>query len=109
MLACYGIPFPPFRARADHPCPQHPPPPPSARPRITRSPTIQEWWRRPLCGNRLAVYVNLDGDTISEISFLGSGCAISKASASLMADAVKGKTLGEARRLFEQFLALRDR
>ena len=60
----------------------------------------------PLCGDRLAVYVNLDGDTISEVSFLGSGCAISKASASLMTDAVKGKTLGEARRLFEQFLAL---
>ena len=60
----------------------------------------------PLCGDRLAVYVNLDGETITEVSFLGSGCAISKASASLMTDAVKGKTLGEARRLFEQFLAL---
>ena len=60
----------------------------------------------PLCGDKLAVYVNLDGDRISEVSFLGSGCAISKASASLMTDAVKGKTLGEARRLFEQFLAL---
>ncbi len=60
----------------------------------------------PLCGDKLAVYVNLDGDRISEVSFLGSGCAISKASASLMTDAVKGKTLGEARLLFEQFLAL---
>ena len=60
----------------------------------------------PLCGDRLAVYVNLDGETITEVRFLGSGCAISKASASLMTDAVKGKTLGEARRLFEQFLAL---
>ncbi|MCY4077468.1 MAG: SUF system NifU family Fe-S cluster assembly protein [Acidobacteria bacterium] len=60
----------------------------------------------PLCGDRLAVYVNLDGETISEVSFLGSGCAISKASASLMTDAVKGKTLPEARRLFEEFLAL---
>ena len=60
----------------------------------------------PLCGDRLAVYVNLDGETIADVSFLGSGCAISKASASLMTDAVKGKTLPEARRLFEEFLAL---
>ena len=60
----------------------------------------------PLCGDRLAVYVNLDGEIIRDVSFLGSGCAISKASASLMTDAVKGKTLGETRRLFEQFLAL---
>ena len=57
----------------------------------------------PLCGDRLAVYVNLDGDTIVDISFLGSGCAISKASASLMTDAIKGKTLEEAHQLFEQF------
>ena len=60
----------------------------------------------PLCGDQLAVYVNLDGETISEVSFRGSGCAISKASASLMTDAVKGRTLDEARRLFEEFLAL---
>ena len=59
-----------------------------------------------LCGDRLAVYLNLDGDRITEVAFLGSGCAISKASASLMTDAVKGKTLPEARRLFEEFLAL---
>ena len=57
----------------------------------------------PLCGDKLAVYVNLDGDVITDISFLGSGCAISKASASLMTDAVKGKTLGEAQQLFERF------
>ncbi len=57
----------------------------------------------PLCGDRLAVYVNLDGDVITDISFLGSGCAISKASASLMTDAIKGKTMVEAERLFEQF------
>ena len=60
----------------------------------------------PLCGDRLAVYVNLDGEVISDVSFLGSGCAISKASASLMTDAVKGKTLSEARALFERFLRL---
>ena len=56
-----------------------------------------------LCGDKLAVYVNLDGDVITDVSFLGSGCAISKASASLMTDAVKGKTLDEAQQLFERF------
>ena len=60
----------------------------------------------PLCGDRLAVYVNLDGDTITDVSFMGSGCAISKASASLMTDAVKGKSLAEARRLFDRFHAM---
>ena len=60
----------------------------------------------PLCGDRLAVYVNLEGETIADISFIGTGCAISKASASLMTDAVSGKTLNEARQLFEQFLNL---
>lgn len=60
----------------------------------------------PLCGDRLGVYVNLDGDRIVDVSFMGSGCAISKASASLMTDAVMGKTLDEARQLFEQFLNL---
>ena len=57
----------------------------------------------PLCGDRLAVYVNLEGEVIADVSFLGSGCAISKASASLMTDAIKGKTLDEARALFERF------
>ena len=60
----------------------------------------------PLCGDKLAVYVNLNGDTITDVSFLGSGCALSKASASLMTDAVKGKSLAEARSLFDQFLTL---
>jgi len=57
----------------------------------------------PLCGDRLALYMNLDSNVITEVSFVGSGCAISKASASLMTDAVKGKTLAEARRLFDEF------
>ena len=57
----------------------------------------------PLCGDRLSVYVKMDGDVISEIRFQGSGCAISKASASLMTDGVRGKTIAEARRLFTQF------
>ena len=60
----------------------------------------------PLCGDRLAVYLNLDGDRITDVAFLGSGCAISKASASLMTDAVKGKTVAEARALFGRFHAM---
>ena len=57
----------------------------------------------PLCGDRLSVYLKMDGDVISEIRFQGSGCAISKASASLMTDGVRGKTIAEVRRLFTQF------
>lgn len=60
----------------------------------------------PLCGDKLTIYMNLDDDTVTNVRFLGSGCAISKASASLMTDAVKGKTLAEVRSLFDQFLTL---
>ena len=57
----------------------------------------------PLCGDRLTLYVALDGDRIRDVAFQGSGCAISKASASLMTEALKGKTVDEARTLFERF------
>jgi nitrogen fixation NifU-like protein len=57
----------------------------------------------PLCGDRLMLYVKLDGDVIRDVSFQGTGCAISKASASLMTDALKGKTVEEARALFHKF------
>ena len=57
----------------------------------------------PLCGDRLTLYVKLDGDRIGDVSFEGTGCAISKASASLMTDAVKGKTVKEARAIFDRF------
>jgi nitrogen fixation NifU-like protein len=60
----------------------------------------------PLCGDRLTLYLTLDGDVIKDAAFQGTGCAISKASASLMTDAVKGKTVAEARALFEQFHAM---
>jgi nitrogen fixation NifU-like protein len=55
----------------------------------------------PLCGDRLHLDVDLDGDVIRDLRFEGSGCAISTASASLMSEAVKGRTRGEAARLFE--------
>ena len=57
----------------------------------------------PLCGDRLTLYVKLDGDRIQDVAFQGSGCAISKASASLMTEALKGKTVAEARELFQKF------
>ena len=57
----------------------------------------------PLCGDQLTVYLNLDGDVVKEISFEGSGCAISKAAASMMTQAVRGKTKQEAEQLFTEF------
>jgi nitrogen fixation NifU-like protein len=57
----------------------------------------------PLCGDRFTVYVALEGDAIRDISFQGSGCAISKASASMMTQIVKGKTMAEAEKIFERF------
>jgi nitrogen fixation NifU-like protein len=59
--------------------------------------------RNPLCGDVFEVWLKLDGDRISDASFLGQGCAISKASASMMTQAIKGKTVAEAEQLFEQF------
>jgi nitrogen fixation NifU-like protein len=60
----------------------------------------------PLCGDRLDVYVELAGDRVGEIAFAGSGCAISTASASLMTEAVKGKSLAEAEHMFQEFHAM---
>lgn len=57
----------------------------------------------PLCGDRLTLYVDTDGKEIRDIKFEGSGCAISKASASLMTEALKGKTVAESTELFEGF------
>ena len=57
----------------------------------------------PLCGDRFTVYVNLEGDSIRDISFQGSGCAISRASASMMTQSLKGKTIAEAEKIFGRF------
>ena len=59
--------------------------------------------RNPLCGDKISLSVQVDGDVITDIKFTGEGCAISKASASMMTQAIKGKTLEEATRLFEGF------
>jgi nitrogen fixation protein NifU and related proteins len=57
----------------------------------------------PLCGDHFTIFVKLDGDKIQDISFQGTGCAISKASASMMTQTLKGKTKAEAERLFTRF------
>lgn len=59
--------------------------------------------KNPLCGDALRVYVAMDGDQIADVAFKGSGCAISKASASMMTQAVKGKTREEAEHTFQEF------
>jgi nitrogen fixation NifU-like protein len=57
----------------------------------------------PLCGDRLTVYLELEGERLRRVSFKGSGCAISRASASVMTEAMTGKSRAEARTLFERF------
>jgi nitrogen fixation protein NifU and related proteins len=57
----------------------------------------------PLCGDQITLYLEMDADVIKDVGFQGSGCAISKASASMMTTAVKGKTRGEAEILFDEF------
>jgi nitrogen fixation NifU-like protein len=59
----------------------------------------------PLCGDRVTVYMSLDGDRITDVAFQGRGCAISTAAASLMTEVLKGKTVDDARALFAQFHA----
>lgn len=60
----------------------------------------------PLCGDRVSVWLSLDGDVVRDVRFEGQGCAISKASASLMTAAVQGKTLSEIDELFHRFHGL---
>jgi nitrogen fixation protein NifU and related proteins len=59
----------------------------------------------PLCGDKVTVYLKLEGDRIADVSFEGRGCAISTASASLMTEILKGKTLVQAETLFRSFHA----
>jgi nitrogen fixation protein NifU and related proteins len=60
----------------------------------------------PLCGDHINVYIKVENDIVKEVSFVGSGCAISTASASMMTETLKGKTLAEAKALFRKFHAL---
>lgn len=58
--------------------------------------------KNPLCGDQVTMYLQMDGDVVKDISFQGSGCAISKASASLLTDTLKGKRKEEVKELFEK-------
>jgi len=57
----------------------------------------------PLCGDRITLFLRLDGDRVADVSFQGSGCAISKASASMMTESLKGRTTADAGNLFDRF------
>ena len=73
--------------------------------KLEKANRVQEGFN-PLCGDHLHVYLDLDEDVIQDIHFEGSGCAISKASASLMTALLKGKTRAEAEELFDRFHGL---
>ncbi len=64
---------------------------------------LQADGHNPLCGDRLSIAVKVAAGVVTEVRFEGSGCAISQASASLMTEGIKGKTLDEARALFDRF------
>jgi nitrogen fixation protein NifU and related proteins len=73
--------------------------------RAIEAPTHSARGHNPLCGDRVTVYLRLDGDKIADVSFEGRGCAISTAAASLMTEVLKGKTVADAHALFAQFHA----
>ncbi len=70
------------------------------------SPTISREGLNPLCGDEVTIDLGLKGDVIDEVAFRGSGCSISQSSASMLTEAVLGKTLAEAETLFRGFTAM---
>lgn len=66
------------------------------------APTCSAQGHNPLCGDQLKLFLDMDGETIKDISFVGSGCCISKASASLLTEAAKGKTKADMQKIFER-------
>ncbi len=74
--------------------------------RVMENPTQEADGHNPLCGDTLHIYLQVEDGIIKDVSFKGSGCAISKASASLMTSMIKGKAVNEAEKLFENFHAL---
>ena len=71
--------------------------------KVLETATRQQEGYNPLCGDQLTLYLEMDGETIKDVGFQGQGCAISKASASMMTTVVKGKTKAEAESLFDEF------
>ncbi len=74
--------------------------------RVMENPTQEADGHNPLCGDTLHIYLHVEDGIIKDVSFKGSGCAISKASASLMTSMIKGKTVEEAEKLFKNFHSL---
>src|SRR3989441_3572614 len=66
------------------------------------NPTCSAQGHNPLCGDQLKLFLAMEGDTVKDISFVGSGCCISKASASLLTESVKGKSKAEVKALFDK-------
>ena len=66
------------------------------------NPSCSAQGHNPLCGDQLKLYVQTEGDVVKDASFMGSGCCISKASASLLTESVKGKSKTEVQRMFDQ-------
>ena len=71
--------------------------------RTIEAPDCSAKGHNPLCGDHVTVYVKLKNDFVRDVTFEGSGCAISTASASLMTEALKGKTLDDAKAIFRKF------
>jgi len=71
--------------------------------RTMERPSVSVEGYNPLCGDHYTVFLKMDGDKIADLSFQGAGCAISKASASVMSQVLKGKTRAEAEELFDEF------
>lgn len=69
-------------------------------------PDIKVEGANPLCGDELSIYVKLDGGRVADVRFVGRGCSISQASASMMTEQIKGKTIDEARALAGRFKAM---
>ncbi len=74
--------------------------------RILESPALQAEGYNPFCGDKITVFLKLGDDKVDEVTFEGSGCAISIASASLMTESLKGRTLADAKALFNKFRSL---
>lgn len=70
------------------------------------NPDIKVEGANPLCGDELSIHVNLAQEKISDVKFVGRGCSISQASASMMTEQIKGKTLSEAKALIGQFKSM---
>ena len=71
--------------------------------RVIEGATAQAKGLNPLCGDNFTVYLTLENDLVKDVSFVGDGCAISKASASMMTEAMKGKSKAEAEKIFTNF------